>query len=101
MTKVVHVKKTPCDVYIGRPSKWGNPFSIGKDGSREEVIKKYREWIITQPRLLRLIVPELKDKTLGCWCLKEPVDFIRKNKRCHGEVLLELAETFGRKSRRS
>ena len=43
--KVVHCKKEPYDIYIGRPSKWGNPFSIGKDGTREEVIEKYREWI--------------------------------------------------------
>lgn len=50
--KVVHCKKNSYDVYIGRPSKWGNPFSIGRDGSREEVIEKYREWIESQPDLL-------------------------------------------------
>lgn len=43
--RVVHCKKEPYDVYIGRPSKWGNPFVIGKDGTREEVIAKYAEWI--------------------------------------------------------
>jgi len=32
-------------VYIGRPSKWGNPFVIGRDGSRADVIAKYRTWI--------------------------------------------------------
>ena len=41
-TDVVHCKKAPFDVYIGRPSKWGNPYSIGPDGTREEVIEKYR-----------------------------------------------------------
>ncbi|MDQ5843653.1 MAG: DUF4326 domain-containing protein [Thermoproteota archaeon] len=39
-TRVVHCKVEPFDVYIGRPSKWGNPFKIGKDGSREEVIQR-------------------------------------------------------------
>jgi hypothetical protein len=33
-------------VYVGRPGKWGNPFVIGRDGSRDEVIAKYRAWIV-------------------------------------------------------
>lgn len=78
---VVHCKRMEHDVYIGRPSKWGNPFSIGKDGTREEVIHKFREWIKTQPALLAAL-PELKDKILGCWCAP---------KTCHGDVLVELA----------
>jgi len=78
--RVVHFKKSKYDIYIGRPSKWGNPFTIGEDGTREEVIKKYRDWITTQPDLL-LALPELKDKILGCWCAP---------KSCHGDVLVEL-----------
>lgn len=81
MTKVVHCKKEPFDVYIGRPSKWGNPFSI-RDYSREEVIEKYKEWIVEQDDLL-LQLGELKGKTLGCWC---------KPKDCHGDILVELVE---------
>lgn len=91
MGKVVHCKKEEFDVYIGRPSKWGNPFTHIADrrtmaefivSSREEAISKYREWILTQPDLLNDL-HELKDKTLGCWC---------KPKSCHGDVLLELIE---------
>ena len=49
---VVHCKKEKYDVYIGRAvprsglkaSVWGNPFVIGKDGTREEVMVKYRAW---------------------------------------------------------
>lgn len=81
--KVVHCKKEPYDVYIGRPSKWGNPFQIVKDGTREEVIKKYRAYI------MEVLwdedgdqLSELQGKTLGCWCAP---------KACHGDVLLELA----------
>lgn len=80
-TTVVHCKKAPYDVYIGRPSKWGNPFAIGWDGERDEVISKYREWIKTQPNLLKDI-EQLKGKRLGCFC---------KPKACHGDVLVELA----------
>ncbi|MDP2363355.1 MAG: DUF4326 domain-containing protein [Ignavibacteria bacterium] len=72
--------KEPYDIYIGRPSKWGNPFEIGKDGKREDVIEKYRNWILKQPRLLNVLY-ELEGKTLGCWC---------KPKTCHGDILVEL-----------
>ena len=86
--KVVHCKKEKFDVYIGRPSIWGNPFSH-KEGtsakfkvqSREEAVRMYRQWILNNPTL-RTKLPELKGKTLGCWC--SPLS-------CHGDVLLELA----------
>ena len=83
-TVVVHCKRSRYDIYIGRPHKWGNPFEVGKDGSREEVIEKYRDWIQTQPQLLSSL-HELKGKTLGCWC---------KPKECHGDVLAELADNI-------
>lgn len=77
---VVHCKKAKYDIYIGRPSKWGNPFEIGRDGTREEVIAKYRAWVVTKPDLMKSL-PELKGKVLGCWCHPKP---------CHGDVLVEL-----------
>jgi len=80
--RVVHCKRKPFDVYIGRPSKWGNPFVIGKDGTRDEVIEKYEAWLRTQPALLAAL-PELRGKTLGCWCAPQA---------CHGDVLARLAE---------
>lgn len=89
-TKVVHCSRTMYDVYIGRgpdpltgvDGKWGNPFVVGKDGTRAEVIRKYREWVVKQPGLMAAI-PEIKGKTLGCWC---------RPKACHGDVLAELAD---------
>lgn len=81
-TKIVHCKKEPYDVYIGRPSKWGNPFIIGKDGTREEVISKYEIHIMTRPDLIQDLA-ELEDKTLGCWC---------KPKACHGDILVIMVE---------
>lgn len=80
--KVVHCKKDQYDVYIGRGSKWGNPFKIGKHGNREEVIDKYEAYIMDQPNLLQAL-PELKGKTLGCWC---------KPKNCHGDILKRMVE---------
>ena len=79
--KVVHCKREKYDVYIGRPSKWGNPFEIGKDGTREEVIAKYRKYILNQPDLMNSL-DELQGKVLGCWC---------SPKACHGDTLLEFA----------
>lgn len=81
-TRVVHCKREKYDVYIGRPSKWGNPFTIGKDGTREQVIAKYRKWLKTQSHLLASL-SELRGKVLGCWC--SPL-------ACHGDVLAKLAK---------
>jgi hypothetical protein len=78
---VVHCKRKKFDIYIGRPSKWGNPFKIGNDGNREEVIKKYEQWIKQQPDLLKLI-PTLKGKILGCYCAPN---------ECHGDILAKMA----------
>ena len=80
LTTVVHCKREVFDVYIGRPSKWGNPFLIGKDGSREEVIEKYRQYIMSSPELLADL-HELRGKVLGCWCAP---------KQCHGDILARL-----------
>jgi len=79
---VVHCKRSAYDVYIGRPGPFGNPFEIGKDGTREEVVEKYAEWVLTQPELLAIIKTELKGKVLGCWCAPQ---------LCHGDILKELA----------
>lgn len=80
MVRVVHCKQERYDVYIGRPSKWGNPFKVGEDGTRKEVIQKYEYWVRQQKNLMDSLY-ELKDKTLGCWCYP---------KACHGEVLVKL-----------
>lgn len=78
---VVHCKKSNYDVLICRPSKWGNPFIIGKDGTRKEVIEKYRNYLLNNKSLMSDI-KELKGKILGCWC---------SPKSCHGDILAELA----------
>jgi hypothetical protein len=66
-TKVVHCKRAPFDIYIGRPSNWGNPFVIGRDGNREQVIEKYRAYILANQTLLAAAKSELKRE--GPWVL--------------------------------
>ena len=79
--QVVHCKRSTYDIYIGRPSKWGNPFIIGRDGNRDQVIARYEQWVITQPHLMAAL-PELAGRVLGCWCAPNA---------CHGDVLARLA----------
>jgi len=81
---VVHCKRSRYDVYIGRPSKWGNDFKVGRDGTRAQVIALYERWLSEQPELLAA----LEGKTLGCWCAPKP---------CHGEVLVRLAAERGQR----
>lgn len=94
-TTVVNIKyDDDYDVYIGRrntrkrlpASDFGNPFMVGKDGTQEEVVGKYRDWLPTQPHLMARIKKELQGKRLGCYC---------KPKVCHGDVLAELADKEG------
>ncbi|MCF4130102.1 DUF4326 domain-containing protein [Methylobacterium sp. SyP6R] len=68
-------------VYIGRGSKWGNLFVIGRDGTRAEVIAKYVVWLADQHHLLRAL-DELRGRDLLCWCA--PL-------ACHGDLLKYLA----------
>ena len=73
------------DVYVGRPSKWGNPFLMPRDGNREQVVEKYRIWINTNDELRGQIVKELRGKVLGCWCAPQA---------CHADILAEIANAL-------
>lgn len=79
---VVHCKKSTYDVYIGRPSIWGNPFVIGKDGTRDQVIDKYEQYLLSNEKLMSQI-HKLKGKILGCFC--------RPAFKCHGDILVKYA----------
>ena len=87
MTTVIHIRDTPQGykdnpdyVYIGRPSKWGNPYPVSM--GRTRCIELCREYITSKPELMADL-HELKGKTLVCYC---------KPQACHGDVLAELAE---------
>ena len=60
---VVHHRKAKFDVYVGRPSKWGNTFRIVGDITRAEIIARYETWLLKQPHLMTAL-PELRGKVL-------------------------------------
>jgi hypothetical protein len=79
-------------VYVGRPTKWGNPFNVTAAQPRELALQRYRWWLsrgIThglngfppQPQE----IAQLRGKDLVCWC---PL-----SQACHADVLLELANS--------
>lgn len=88
---VIYNKRNPYPrdaIYVGRPTRWGNPFSHLEGttaqyrvATREEAVEKYREYLLSNSKLLKSL-PELKGKDLVCWCAPAS---------CHGEILLELA----------
>lgn len=96
-TVVVNIKEGQgYDIFIGRGSPYGNPFSHVKSAyntikvaSRQEAISRFREWIET-PEIVLVNWPKpssdmlraLRGKRLGCFCAPQP---------CHGDVLIELA----------
>ncbi len=85
-TRVVNKRRSHYDVYIGRGSPWGNPWPVGPDGTRAQVIARYRVWITSDDRVavaLRANLHRLQGKVLGCFCAPLP---------CHGDVLAELAD---------
>jgi hypothetical protein len=79
-------------IYVGRAMHRGgwhlqasalaSPFRPGPDGSREEVVARYREYLLACPDLLALL-PDLRGRRLGCWCAPKP---------CHAVVIAELAD---------
>lgn len=86
-TIVVNIKRNePYDIYVGRGSKFGNPFRIGVDGNREEVIEQYRLHLWNMIRLGKTSIDELAElygKTLGCFC---------KPKACHADILVKASK---------
>lgn len=82
----------PDAVYVGRPSKWGNPVRFPKSYSsqsketklelRRSAIRQYREYLEQHPELVKEARRELKGRDLVCWCAPLP---------CHADVLLEIA----------
>lgn len=83
--RVVHCKREAFDVYIGRPSQFGNPFRVMGENTRASAIEQFeayaRRGIAASPKG-RAAIASLYGKTLGCWCAP---------KACHGDVLLKLA----------
>ncbi len=91
MIKVINIKSgEPYDIYVGRGTIYGNPYShipgYGKwpVETREDAIRLYEEWVISQPELIEKIKKDLKNKILACHCV--PLS-------CHAEVLVKIANS--------
>jgi len=85
-TKVVNKRAAAYDTYIGRGSVFGNPYKIGEDGNRRDVIERYREYFydrIGVDPAFRHQVLALKGQVLGCFCAPQA---------CHGDVIVEFLE---------
>jgi hypothetical protein len=83
-TKVVNKKTSSFDVYIGRGSKWGNPFRMKSENQRGEVIEKYEDY--ARQKFSKDELAVLVGKRLGCFC---------KPRKCHGDILVKLIEEYG------
>lgn len=88
-------------VYVGRPTRWGNPFTLGEasaqldvdgwlikcDGSRADAVSAFNAWLTDRMAVGLIVLTEwlaaLRGRDLACWC---PLD-----QPCHADVLLELA----------
>lgn len=91
--KRTHPKDDPTAAYCGRPSPLGNPFTIGRDGTREEVIARYEDWLTGRLALAdspqrraydKLLARAQKgDLTLLCWCA--PL-------ACHADIIKRLLD---------
>lgn len=79
MCRVVNIRNEKCEVYIGRGSKWGNPFRMRNQSNdeRKRVIDEFHRYLLATPKLMADL-HELRGKTIGCYCAPLP---------CHGDIL--------------
>ncbi len=91
MTTIVNKKSgQPYDIYAGRPSIFGNPYVIGPDGTRDQVIRKFKidfDFRIENDEDFRNAILKLKDKRIACWC-----DFPRED--CHLRIIKEFLDNY-------
>ena len=71
-------------VIVDRTTQWGNPYKVGRDGTREEVVRRHADYIDRHPHLRDLIKRELRGKVLACWCDVE-------HQACHAVTLWRIA----------
>ena len=91
--RVVHFKKEPFDIYIGRLpngkyNKWAYPKELRdtfpEGTTRKTIVDAYEQYLLSNEELMNDL-HELKDKVLGCWCK----DLGGKGKSCHGDILVK------------
>lgn len=75
-------------VYVGRPTVWGNPYTLARGRDRSVVLAKYLEYLLRNPALMARARRELKGKDLVCWCAPLP---------CHADILMAVANNWAMK----
>lgn len=108
MTRLIRIQRKrtkgwrmpPNTVYVGRGSAWGNPYIVGIDGTAEECIAKYKDYLFPYKKQppnnkkeylfisdmhMGAIIRTLKGKNLACWCALD--------KPCHADLLLQIANS--------
>lgn len=90
-TIVVNKYREDYDVYIGRGTIWGNPFSHKQNtkaaivvNSREDAIERFERYLLGRPELL-MEIESLQGKILGCTC---------KPLSCHGDVICNVLDKY-------
>lgn len=71
----------PNTIYVGRPTKWANPYRIGVNGNRDEVVELYKDWLREKIEENPKFLEPLKGKDVACWC--------RLDEKCHADVIIE------------
>lgn len=74
--------RMPPGVYVGRPSKWQNPYSI-KDYGRVGALKRFKVYLLQKLHDDPTFLEPLRGQDLICWCSPD--------EDCHGDLLLHYA----------
>lgn len=75
----------PNAVLIDRTTKWGNPFVMSDESQRDDCCNRFEEYLLNSTDLITAVKRELAGKDLVCWCAP---------KRCHGDILLRVANSL-------
>lgn len=75
--------------YPKQDSPWANPFKISDDLTRDDVVNKYRKYILTKLKKDELNIKDIRHKRLGCWCVEPNKDVI-----CHGHILIDILRYY-------
>lgn len=87
-TTVVNVRRNSSDIFVGRPSMFGNPFIIDVHGNREEVLEKFAPYFyerLASDDNFKKRVLALRGRVLGCYC--KPPEGFNGRLLCHGQII--------------
>lgn len=83
-------KMPPNTVYVGRPTRWGNPYELRDEARRQEALLYYETWLQNRLKFEPRFLEPLRGKDLACWC---PLEDKNGNPvPCHADILLKFVE---------